>query len=61
MKRLKLINHLQKNNCALLREGGNHSIYMNKTTNKKTAVPRHADLDEVTVMKICNQLEIGKI
>jgi hypothetical protein len=27
----------------------------------RTAVPRHADLDEIIVMKICNQLEITKI
>jgi predicted RNA binding protein YcfA (HicA-like mRNA interferase family) len=61
MKRLKLIQHLQNNNCVFLREGANHSIYINNTTNKKTSVPRHADIDEITVMKICNQLEIPKI
>jgi predicted RNA binding protein YcfA (HicA-like mRNA interferase family) len=61
MKRLKLINHLHNNNCMLLREGGNHSIYINKITQRKTSVPRHADIDEITVIKICNQLDITKI
>jgi len=61
MKRLKLLKHLHDNHCMLLREGGNHSVYINKTTNKKTSVPRHSDIDERTVLKICNQLEIMKI
>jgi predicted RNA binding protein YcfA (HicA-like mRNA interferase family) len=61
MKRLKLLKHLHNNNCVLLREGGSHSIYVNTITNKKTSLPRHADVDERTVLKVCNQLEIPKI
>ena len=61
MKRLKLLKHLHDNDCVLLREGGSHSIYINQITNKKTALPRHADIDEKTALKICVQLEIPKI
>jgi len=61
MKRLKLLKHLRENCCVLLREGGNHSIYINTITSTKTSVPRHADIDEITVLKICIQLEIPKL
>jgi predicted RNA binding protein YcfA (HicA-like mRNA interferase family) len=61
MKRLKLLKHLHENFCVLIREGGSHSIYINKKTGIKTSVPRHADIDEKTVLKICSQLEIPKI
>jgi hypothetical protein len=54
MKRLKLLRHLHDNNCILSREGGNHSIYINKITGIKTSVPRHADIDEKTAMPIRN-------
>jgi len=29
MKRRKLLQHLQQHGCALLREGGNHSWWLN--------------------------------
>jgi hypothetical protein len=30
MKRLELIRHLQDHGCALLREGGRHSVFVNR-------------------------------
>ncbi|MDR3309546.1 MAG: type II toxin-antitoxin system HicA family toxin [Tannerella sp.] len=61
MKRLKVTQYLESNNCVFLREGSSHSIYMNILTGKKTSIPRHADIDEITVQKICKQLEIPQI
>ena len=58
MKRRAFIKHLEKNNCSLKREGANHSIYINLKSNKISAVPRHNDIKENLVLKICKDLEI---
>ena len=44
MKRRDLIRHLEKNGCERLREGGNHTIYVNRRTRKSTPIPRHREL-----------------
>ena len=41
MKRRDLIRHLEEHGCEFLREGGNHTIYINRVTKKATTVPRH--------------------
>lgn len=58
MKRHDLIRHLESQGCYLLREGGNHSIYVNSTNNRTSAVPRHRDIHEFLVRKICRDLGI---
>jgi hypothetical protein len=58
MKRNEFIKHLQKHNCVLLREGANHSIYINLSNQKQSAVGRHTELDNLMCKKICKQLEI---
>ena len=60
MKRVKLLKHLQSNNCVLLREGSSHSIYINKNNGNKSPVPRHPDVKEIMVLKICKELDISK-
>jgi predicted RNA binding protein YcfA (HicA-like mRNA interferase family) len=40
------------------REGSKHSIFLNTKTGDWTAVPRHPDIKEKTVMKICKELGI---
>ena len=30
MKRRDLVRHLERQGCELLREGGNHSVYVNR-------------------------------
>ncbi len=61
MKRETFIKYLKKNDCYLLREGANHSIFMNPTNGKQTTVPRHPELDELMCKMICKQLEIPKL
>lgn len=61
MKRSKFIKFLTENKCELLREGSNHSIYVNTQTSKRTAVPRHNELDDLLCNDICKQLGINKI
>jgi mRNA interferase HicA len=58
MKRKKLIKHLQNQGCILLREGSNHSLYVNDAKKKVSTVPRHKEIDEFLVKKICKDLEI---
>lgn len=58
MKRQLLIKFLNANNCVLVREGGRHSIYRNLSNGKLSAVPRHPDIQEMTVKSICKQLDI---
>ncbi|MDA8408664.1 MAG: type II toxin-antitoxin system HicA family toxin [Deltaproteobacteria bacterium] len=58
MKRLDFITHLVKNGCELFREGGNHSIYVNRTVKSVSAVPRHREINEFLIRKICRDLQI---
>ncbi|MDP2794497.1 MAG: type II toxin-antitoxin system HicA family toxin [Sulfurisoma sp.] len=58
MKRLDLIRWLERNGCELLREGGSHSVYVNRAKQKAATVPRHREINEFLARKICKDLEI---
>jgi mRNA interferase HicA len=58
MKRRDLIHYLKKNGCQFLREGGNHTLFINRKVRKATTIPRHQEIDEFLVRKICRDLEI---
>jgi len=58
MKRLDLIRHLERLGCQLLREGGSHSVYVNRVAGKATTVPRHREINDFLARKICKDLEI---
>ena len=58
MRRRDLIRHLEDNGCELLREGGNHTMYVNRRTRRASAVPRHRELNRFIAIKICKDLEI---
>jgi len=45
MKLKDLVRHLKDHNCDLLREGGNHSVYVNPENNQVSAVPRHREIN----------------
>ena len=57
MKRKDLIRHLEKNGCELLREGGRHTIYVNRATQKSSAIPRHREINNFLARKICRDLQ----
>ena len=61
MKRLVLIRHLERNGCALLREGSRHSVYVNRVTRKTSTIPRHRDINDYLARKICKDLEIIEV
>jgi len=58
MKRRELLAHMQAHGCQLLREGANHSIWVNPSTGRKEAVPRHAEIKRHLARSICRKLTI---
>ncbi|MBX3280372.1 MAG: type II toxin-antitoxin system HicA family toxin [Acidobacteria bacterium] len=58
MKRRNLIAHLEVHGCELLREGGNHSIYINRRAQRSSAVPRHREINDFLARKICRDLQV---
>ncbi|MBF0557122.1 MAG: type II toxin-antitoxin system HicA family toxin [Nitrospirae bacterium] len=58
MKRRDLIRYIERNRCELLREGSNHSVYLNVVEKKLSTIPRHREIDENLVRKICKDLGI---
>ena len=58
MKRRDLERHLRQHGCVVLREGGNHTVFVNETTGRVAAVPRHAEIKMPTVREICKALDI---
>ena len=60
MKRRDLIRHLEKYRCEFLREGGDHTVYVNRGEKKVSTIPRHREIDENLCRKICKDLAIPK-
>lgn len=60
MKRKIFIRHLEKNGCEFLREGSNHTVYVNRLEKKISTVPRHREIDENLTRRICKDLGITK-
>ena len=58
MKRVDLVRHLEAHGCTLLREGGSHSVYVQRRTRKVSTVPRHREINDFLARKICRDLEV---
>jgi mRNA interferase HicA len=58
VKRRDLVQHLEAHGCELLREGGAHSVYINRKSRKVSTVPRHREINDHLARKICRDLEI---
>lgn len=58
MKRRDLIRHLESHGCELFREGGRHSVYVNRPARKTSSVPRHNEINDHLVRKICRDLDV---
>ena len=58
MKLRDVVRHLEEHGCQFLREGGSHTIYVNRDKGKSSAVPRHREIKDFLVKKICKDLEI---
>lgn len=58
MKRIDLIRHLHAHGCLLLRDIGKHSVFVNPANRQTSAVPRHREINDFLVLKICRDLGI---
>ncbi len=61
MKRRQVLKHLKSHGCEFLREGRNHTVYFNTAKGKTSTVPRHTEVDDTLVKKICKDLGIPKV
>jgi mRNA interferase HicA len=61
VKRRDLIRHIEHHGCELLREGGNHSIYVNRKARRASSVPRHNEINNDLARKICKDLEVPQL
>ena len=53
MKRVDLIRHLERNGCESVREGNNHTVYVNGLARKSSSIPRHREVNDFLARKIC--------
>ena len=58
MKRREFIRHLVAQGCRLVREGANHSWWENSALNRRSAVPRHTEINRFLARKICKDLSV---
>lgn len=58
MKRREFVRYLEAQGRPLKREGGSLSIYWNPSTGRREPVPRHSEIPDLLVRKICRALEI---
>lgn len=58
MNRVELIRHLRKKGCEQIREGANHSWWINPQFNKRSAIPRHREISKTLANKICKDLGV---
>jgi mRNA interferase HicA len=61
VKRRQLLRHLRGAGCELLREGSNHSWWLNPAQNRRFAIPRHTEISNILANKICKDLGVPSI
>jgi mRNA interferase HicA len=58
LKRRNLLRHLDQHGCEFLREGANHTVYVNRATRKTSTIPRHREINDFLAAKICKDLDV---
>nr|DAL26873.1 MAG TPA_asm: HICA protein [Caudoviricetes sp.] len=58
LKKKDLIKIILSHGGSFVRHGSDHDIYQNAQGNKKTQLPRHNEINEITAKKILKQLGI---
>jgi mRNA interferase HicA len=61
VKRGDRVRHLRRHGCHLKREGRSHSLWINPATGAVEAVPRHTEISDKLVRKICRGLSVPEI
>jgi mRNA interferase HicA len=46
MKRSELLKYLRSQKCEFIREGSRHSWWWNPSQNKRSSIPKHAEIDD---------------
>ncbi len=59
MKRLDLIRQLEDQGCEFLREGGSHTLYVNRKMRVSSSIPRHREINDFLARKICRDLQVA--
>ena len=60
MKRRDLLLHLTALGCELLREGARHSWWRHTITERRSAIPRHTEINNHLARKICRDLGVAE-
>jgi mRNA interferase HicA len=60
VKRRDLLRHLAHHGCAFLREGGNHTLYINRIAKKVSTIPRRNEINRDLARKICTDLQVPR-
>jgi predicted RNA binding protein YcfA (HicA-like mRNA interferase family) len=60
MKPIDPIRHLEQHGCEFLRQGSNHTMYVNRKARRSSAVPRHRELNDFLARNICDDLLIQR-
>ena len=58
MKQRKLLRHLRRHGCRFLREGGDHTLWINPANGAIQPIPRHTEVAVRLARHICRQLNI---
>jgi len=58
MKRAEFLKYLRSCGCEFLREGGRHSWWHNPRLEKRSAIPRHTEINDTLARKICKDLGV---
>ena len=60
MKRRDLLRHLEQHGCEFLREGGSHTVYINRPAKQASTIPRHNEINDDLARKICKDLQVPR-
>ncbi|MBC9868593.1 MAG: addiction module toxin, HicA family [Opitutae bacterium] len=58
MKWLELLKRLRRQGCEMIREGSRHSLWRNNRGDRRSAIPRHREIDDLLARKICRDLGV---
>ena len=58
MKRVDLSKYLRRQDCEVLRQGGDHEQWVNRATGATSSVPRHREVSAGTARSACKQLGV---
>jgi len=60
VKRIDLIRHLERCGWEFLREGKDHTVYVNRSARKSSSIPHHREVNDFLARKICSDLQIRR-